>query len=355
MSYILAPHSIVLLDELEKAHSDVLSILLQVLDDGILTDGKGRTVNFKNSILIMTSNIGSKKIIEEAKNWDEKEEDEKRSPMDNAEPLDTSNIISRLQSDPKAASILMSAATDGDMLSALRSLKDSTPDEFDKLVRENPKMKDFLEDIWTVLNPNSSEYDSSRERPFDTVDEDLQDLSTNELYRKLFTTVKGELESTLKPEFLNRIDEVVVFSQLCQSDLLSITENLLQRTVQRAKQERNISLNVSEDSLSQVLKIGLTESSLYGARPLRRAIQRMFEDPVSETIIKGFLRDGDQAVVDIAPSQSEGSCRVKVKRSDGSVYSTNVEVDIVDFIEDDIPVNGSSLREQSDAVNPFQR
>ena len=339
-----------LLDELEKAHGDVLSILLQILDDGILTDGKGRTVNFKNSILIMTSNIGSKKIIDVAKSW----EDRPKS-SDDPEAFDTTNIISKLQSDPKAASILMNAATDSDMLSALRSLRDSSPEEYDELVRKNPKMKGFLEDIWRVLNPNSSG-DIPGERLLNDADEDFPDSRTNELYKKMFATVKGELEATLKPEFLNRIDEVVVFSQLSKSDLLSITQSLLRRTVARAKQERNISLNVSENSLSQFMKIGSAESSIYGARPLRRAIQRMFEDPVSEAIIRGFLRDGDQSVVEITSTVHEDYYTVQLEKADGSIFKTGVEVEISNDIDDETMINGSSEEEQEEtSINPFQR
>ena len=345
-----APHSIILLDELEKAHGDVLSLLLQVLDDGILTDGKGRTVNFKNAIIIMTSNIGSKKIIDIAKDWDDKVDEKKSNSWDDPGSLDTTNIISKLQSDPKAASMIMNAATDGDMLNALRSLKDSTPEEFDELVRRNPKMKDFLENILTVLDPPSNK--SSRGILLNSVDEDFPDIGTNELYRKLFITVKSELEATLKPEFLNRIDEIVVFSQLAKADLISITRSLLQRTIQRAKQERNIALKVSDDSLSQFLKIGLAESSLYGARPLRRAIQRMFEDPVSEAIIKGFLRDGeDQALVEITASHGEDTFTVKITKSDGSIYLSNVEVDITSSIEDATAVNGASPNEMEAATS----
>jgi ATP-dependent Clp protease ATP-binding subunit ClpB len=346
---IVAPHSIILLDELEKAHGDVLSILLQILDDGILTDGKGRTVNFKSSILIMTSNIGSKKIIEIAKDWVDKNDHDKGNPLNNPESFDTTDIISRLQSDPKAASILMNAATDGDMMNSLRLIRESTPENFDQLVRENPKMSDFLDDIWSVLNSNEREDNYSVERSSNGDDEDS---GNTELYRKLFTTVKGELEATLKPEFLNRIDEVVVFSQLTRQELLAITENLLQRTMQRAKQERNISLSVSDDSLSQVMKIGSEESSLYGARPLRRAIQRLFEDPVSEAIIKGFLRDGDTALVDIS-CRSE-NCRVKITKPDDSIFATNVDIDSTTSLDDDDVnvVNGSTAVTES--TNPFQ-
>ena len=308
----------------------------------------------------MTSNIGSKKIIDVTKDWVNKSDNDKRLPLplNDPETFDTATIISRLQTDPKAASILMNAATDGDMLSSLRLLKDSAPEDFDKLVRENPKMKEFLDKIWYVLNSNDNGdgLNGSSDELSSTSDEDA---GNPEFYRKLFSTVKGELEATLKPEFLNRIDEVVVFSQLTPLELSSVTDRLLQRTIQRAKQERNISLQVSENSLSQILKLGSTESSLYGARPLRRAIQRIFEDPVSEAIIKGFLCEGDTALVEVTSSRNENSCTVKITRPDGALFSVNVEVDSTTFTDnhkddDDEPVNGSIIDDPMEAANPFR-
>merc|ERR1719253_231374 len=139
-----APHSVVLLDELEKAHGDVLNILLQILEDGMLTDGKGRTVNFKNTILIMTSNVGSQDIL----------------------------ALSQLES-------------------AGQKFEDSS----------------------TEQEQNSL------------------------LYARLSDTVKKALEDSMKPELLNRMDEIIVFSPLSTTDLESITSLILRKTIERAESE----------------------------------------------------------------------------------------------------------------------
>jgi ATP-dependent Clp protease ATP-binding subunit ClpC len=199
-----SPHSVVLLDELEKAHGDVLNILLQILEDGILTDGKGRTVNFKNTILIMTSNVGSRRILE----------------------------LSRLES-------AVGIETDDDAL-----------------------------------------------------------------YEKLSETVKEELEASMKPELLNRMDEIVIFSPLTETDLASITDLILNKIAVRAKAEQELTLTVGPDLLHKVMEEGSSNAAQFGARPMRRAAQRFFEDAISEALVRGFLVKGDEAIVDLKPDDS---------------------------------------------------
>eukprot|EP00529_Nitzschia_sp_RCC80_P004417 CAMPEP_0113514930 /NCGR_PEP_ID=MMETSP0014_2-20120614/40671_1 /TAXON_ID=2857 /ORGANISM="Nitzschia sp." /LENGTH=957 /DNA_ID=CAMNT_0000411459 /DNA_START=189 /DNA_END=3062 /DNA_ORIENTATION=- /assembly_acc=CAM_ASM_000159 len=197
-----SPHSVVLLDELEKAHGDVLNILLQILEDGILTDGKGRTVNFKNTILIMTSNVGSKRILE------------------------LSRLESKLETD-----------------------------------------------------------DSS-------------------LYEKLSETVKEELEATMKPELLNRMDEIVIFSPLSDQDLSSITDLILKKIATRAESEQELTLTVGPALSRKVMEEGSSNAAQFGARPMRRAAQRFFEDAISDALVRGFLQKGDDAVVDLKDDDS---------------------------------------------------
>ena len=174
------PYSIVLFDEIEKAHKDVFNILLQILDDGRITDSQGRTVDFKNTIIIMTSNLGSEYILENNSNSDE--------------------------------------------------------------------------------------------------------------------MVMQELKHTFRPEFLNRIDEIIVFDSLTKPELLQIVELMLKDTV-KALADKNISLNVSENAKDFILEKGTNLK--YGARPLRRAIQRYVEDEISEMILKGDVHDGQTINVDI--------------------------------------------------------
>ena len=230
-----APHSVVLLDELEKAHGDVSNILLQILEDGMLTDGKGRTVNFKNTILIMTSNVGSQDIL----------------------------ALSQLES-------------------AGQKFEDSS----------------------TEQEQNSL------------------------LYARLSDTVKKALEDSMKPELLNRMDEIIVFSPLSTTDLESITSLILRKTIERAESEQNLKLSASNELSRKIMDEGSSNAAKFGARPMRRAAQRFFEDAVSDALIRGFLKNGDEAVLDFIPESGDSSSHhtVEVRRiSDGQVLQVAVD------------------------------
>jgi ATP-dependent Clp protease ATP-binding subunit ClpC len=182
------PYSVVLLDEVEKAHPDIFNILLQVFEDGHLTDGLGNRVNFKNTIIIMTSNIGARFI-------------------------------------QKKASLGFQAS------------------------------------------------DTS------AIDKNVNDM------------VIGEVKRTFNPEFINRIDEIIVFEALTDDDLRRITGLLIdQLNVNLA--DRRMKINVTAEVIDWIIENTLKDRS-YGARPLRRAIQRHIEDPLSEELIRGPLRDGE--------------------------------------------------------------
>ena len=172
------PYSIILLDEIEKAHPDVFNILLQVLDDGKLTDSQGNTVSFQNTIIIMTSNAGSN------------------------------------------------------------------------------------------LNNNSIGFAKQ------TVDT---------------SKIEENLKQIFRPEFLNRIDEIIVFDSLTKNELLKIIDLMLKDT-QNALSDKNITLNISDEAKNFILEKGTNIK--FGARPLRRAIQRYIEDEISEMILKGEIREG---------------------------------------------------------------
>lgn len=185
------PYSVVLLDEIEKAHPDVFNILLQVFDDGRLTDSQGRTVDFKNTIIIMTSNIGSHLITEQIQ----------RMTDENRE-----NIMGELK-----------------------------------------------------------------------------------------TKLIGELRKTMRPEFLNRIDEIVMFQPLLQSDLRKIVDIQLQNLIKMVEKE-GMEITVSDDARDWLAKTGY--DPIYGARPLKRVIQKQIVDPLATKFLGGEFISGDTISVD---------------------------------------------------------
>jgi ATP-dependent Clp protease ATP-binding subunit ClpC len=193
------PYSVVLLDEIEKAHPDVFNILLQVLDDGQLTDSLGRKVDFKNTIIIMTSNVGSKDI------------------------------------------------------------------------KKQPK-------IGFGESSSADEHGRMKEQ----IDESL---------KRLFN-----------PEFLNRVDETIVFRALTKDDIVQIIQISLSKLLKRV-QQMGVSVELTPTALDYVAEKGYDKQ--YGARPLRRAMQKYIEDPIAEEILKGSVKEGAIVKVDLAANGSE--------------------------------------------------
>jgi ATP-dependent Clp protease ATP-binding subunit ClpC len=190
------PYTVVLFDEIEKAHPDVFNMLLQILEDGRLTDAKGRTVDFKNTLLIMTSNIGSKVI----------------------------------------------------------------------------------------------------EKGGGGLGFDFEDDQAESQYNRIRSLVNEELKQYFRPEFLNRLDEIIVFRQLTKDEVKDIADILLKEVFGRLL-EQGIELQVTERFKDRLVEEGYNPS--YGARPLRRAIMRLLEDTLAEEILSGRLQDGNTASVDV--------------------------------------------------------
>jgi ATP-dependent Clp protease ATP-binding subunit ClpB len=176
------PYSVILLDEVEKAHPDVFNILLQVLDDGRLTDGQGRTVDFRNTVIVMTSNLGSQ-------------------------------LIQEMSSD------------------------------------DSP-----------------------------------------ESYTKMKATVMGVVQAHFRPEFINRLDDIVVFHPLDKAQIREIARIQL-RGLDKRLAERGIRLELAEKALDFLGNIGF--DPVYGARPLKRAIQQQLENPLAQKILAGEYANGD--------------------------------------------------------------
>ena len=189
------PYSVVLFDEIEKAHEDVWNILLQILDDGRITDSQGRTVDFKNAVIVMTSNIGAKALT------------------------------------AAGAKLGFSA-------------------------------------------------------------EEHRDPDAEKVFERAKETVMGELRQTFRPEFLNRIDDIIVFRALSEEDIREVARRML-RTVSARMETMGIHLDASDEAVAELAKEGFDPK--YGARPLRRAIQSKVEDAVAEKMLDGTLKEGDTA------------------------------------------------------------
>lgn len=202
------PYSVVLFDEIEKAHGDVFNILLQILDDGRLTDSKGRMIDFKNTILIMTSNVGATKI------------------------------------------------------------------------------------------------NKNKVLGFET-NKDKED--TRNQYDKMKESIMGELKQKFKPEFLNRIDDIIVFHPLEEYHIYEIVKLMTRDVIQRLK-SLDIDLKISEEAVKLIAKEGLDLE--YGARPLKRAIQRELEDTLSEAILKGDIKKGNSVIAEIDNNKIVYKCEV---------------------------------------------
>jgi ATP-dependent Clp protease ATP-binding subunit ClpC len=261
-----APHSVVLLDEIEKAHRDVLNVLLQVMEDGVLTDGKGRTVCFKNVILVMTSNVGSQKIME---------------------------LVGQQR---------LNRAMGG---AERRKTKKRRTEGFEEYV-----MGDKVNDEGDMMHLNG-------DKGFDAVEE----------YAALSEVVQEELSKEMKPELLNRIDEIIVFSPLESNNLRDIAIAIVDASIDRAFKERSITLSISENLIDAIVADGGINAAEFGARPLRRASQRLFEDAVSDAIVRGFLQEGDYATVDMGLNMGEAGLPTVVimREKDGQLLVVDVD------------------------------
>ena len=205
------PYSVVLFDEIEKAHPEVFNILLQILDDGVLTDSRGRKVDFKNTIIIMTSNIGASEI--------------KAMP---------------------------------------------------------------------ALGFGASSQDS---------------------YENMRETQMQALKKTLKPEFINRIDDIIIFRALEDKDMSKII-SIMVNSLKKRLDDKDIHIQVSETAQKLIVEKGANKE--YGARPLRRALQRMVEDELSERILKGEFSIGDKIDIDEKDGELVFQLKDKEKTSEES-------------------------------------
>lgn len=362
------------------------------MEDGILTDGKGRTVNFKNVVLVMTSNVGSKRILQVAKDRVNKANGSvngvngtngatKKTPSPSAsmEPPKPEEVLKKLQSSPQAMSLMMEASRDSEIMSAMQTAMGGSPADLMKLAQKSPKVADFLTRLWDALDMDESKSsmatstatksDKPAESSSGLVESTLDSWSkasagneftsglVNQLkgmlpktngdhqangsttaslpaeennseavdeYNEMSDVVKEELEDVIKPELLNRIDEIIVFAPLSGTDLTSIAQLIVDQTAKRAEKERNVSIKIGPSLLQKIVDDGSSNAAQFGARPMRRAVQRYFEDTVSDAIIRGFVQDFDDVTVDLAEN-SDGEWVDITRKSDGQKILSRVE------------------------------
>ena len=270
------PYAVVLLDEIEKAHPDVFNMLLQVMEEGRLTDSFGRNVDFRNTILIMTTNAGAEAIKNESGFGFERPPKTFQVSLRLAEELDQAKASEELLREFEAA---------GEKLYA------------GKLSVEVIKAGSR----WRVLDGQSEQkYTVSRplvvkegEAPPDHLKVlRMEDAS----YKSMKDRVMDRIEKVFRPEFLNRLDDVIVFHHLTLEDLKEVVELELSKVRERLS-ERGLKLELTEEAKEYLVRKGSNVD--FGARPLRRSIENYVEDPLSEELLKGEFQGKDTILVEV--------------------------------------------------------
>jgi ATP-dependent Clp protease ATP-binding subunit ClpB len=261
------PYCVILLDEIEKAHPDVFNILLQVLDDGRLTDGQGRVVSFRNAIVIMTSNVGSQFIREfNARSFAQGGDGEGPGGAGGAGGASRLGGLATLGGDKGDLAARMSA--DG----GISGMVDEMMDEISgRLGMEG-----------------DAAHKKKKKRPAPAGEIDDQ--------KKLERAIDEALRATFRPEFLNRIDDVIIFHALDMANIDAIVELQL-ADVRRRLTERKVTVRVGPAAVEQLAIDGF--DPVYGARPLKRLIQHNIVDLLANEIVAGRLHEGDSALIDL--------------------------------------------------------
>ncbi|NEO88339.1 MAG: AAA domain-containing protein [Spirulina sp. SIO3F2] len=253
------PYSVVLLDEVEKAHRDVFNILLQILDDGRITDSQGRVVDFRNTIIVMTSNIGSQMILGDLAR-------STQSQKSSSQPTVKQDLERRLRQKI------------GQLLNAQKASLETVGTEFKGDVTP-AEAKAVLQEIMEEFIPQATPERKA----------DAPQLSSKNLEEMLL--------GYFRPEFLNRIDERIIFQPLQREDLRQIVGIQLQR-IHRLLAEQKIGIELTDVAQDYIVEAGY--DPVYGARPLKRAIQRELENPIATQILESRFEEGDMILVDAA-------------------------------------------------------
>lgn len=258
------PYSVVLFDEVEKAHPDILNILLQILEDGRLTDSQKRLVPFDNTIIIMTSNAAADEIQQIIKNERANKISEKESEIKDAEIVQEGEKPYKVYEDDYAGAIkfLESPITEN----FLTDIKEQLRVEFEKSFR-NLKEYEFLE----------KELQKATKKPTEAKNVEKETVSN------LKSAVLERLSTMFLPEFLNRLDDIIIFQPLKEEELRKICDIMVREVAERVKQKQ-ITLIVEDQVKVKMTREGY--NPMFGARPLRRLVTKCVEDLISENILK---------------------------------------------------------------------
>ncbi|MGK7923705.1 MAG: AAA family ATPase, partial [Spirulina sp.] len=284
------PYSVVLLDEVEKAHRDIFNILLQILDDGRVTDSQGRLVDFRNTIIVMTSNIGSNYLLEELKGL--------------AKPKQTQSLEERLKQRIRDRLAIALPEQQTDWIEELWEsfIKERSPElslaDFRGLIRETFQETDIdwlKQAVSRAENASESTEQGIKDAIATGIREALEGLQEKPEILSTKELVLEALSNHFRPEFLNRIDERIVFTPLQREELRQIVDIQLQR-LQTLMQEQQITLELTDAARDYLVEVGY--NPVYGARPLKRAIQRELENPMATKILENAFGAGDTAIAD---------------------------------------------------------
>ncbi len=306
------PYSIVLLDEIEKAHPDVFNILLQLLEDGRLTDNKGNTISFKNTVIIATSNIGSTMIQQKLQELNAPT----GSPMTNDPASATQSMIPPSPGTEAAAANptpLPGAPVGPNQPVAAAPGQPVDPNnpvaQTVSPVPGSPAQDPSVTPAQTVpqtpavpgaVTPPPVAPANSIVSQVTGEDADPATVLKNKVFKELSGIVMQELTKHFRPELINRFDEVVIFEPLSQENMMQIARLGIEGTKKMLK-EQGIDLQISETALSQLAKEGYDPA--YGARPLRRLIQRSIENPIAIYLIERSAGEGDTIMIDYDSSK----------------------------------------------------
>lgn len=277
------PYTVILFDEVEKAHRDIFLLLLQILDDGRLTDNHGRVVSFKHSVLICTSNIAGAEIVKRFEEYWSATGQQTNSVVTHSEKT-SEDFVEKQGVESSEGVEEKEKSEDGD------GEEKTEGDDFQKMFAQQ------IEGNPEIQKQDEAEVKKVVHQFTETPHKAELHISQEEFQKQAKEAVLPELLQFFRPEVLNRFDDVVCFSPLRKKDLKRIVEIML-REPRQMLGERDMNLRVSDGAKAFLADKGYDPA--FGARPLRRAIQSYLEDPLSEKLIAGVFQDKDGIYVDV--------------------------------------------------------